>query len=124
MVKPEALEAAITGQTKALILNSPSNPTGMLYDRKTLGKIAELAVRHNFYVISDEIYEKLVYGDAVHISIASLNDEVKTRTIVVNGLSKSHAMTGWRLGYAAGPADVIKAHDKTSKVSQHQTRPQ
>lgn len=109
VVKPEALEAAITDRTKALILNSPSNPTGMLYDRKTLEEIAELAVKHNFYVISDEIYEKLVYGDAVHISIASLNAEIKARTIVVNGLSKSHAMTGWRLGYAAGPADVIKA---------------
>jgi aspartate aminotransferase len=109
MVKPEALEACITGRTKALILNSPSNPTGMLYDRKTLEKIAELAVRHNFYVISDEIYEKLVYDNAVHISIASLGGEIRARTIVVNGLSKSHAMTGWRLGFAAGPADVIKA---------------
>jgi aspartate aminotransferase len=109
MVKPEALKACITSKTKALILNSPSNPTGMLYDRKTLEKIAELAVRHKFYVISDEIYEKLVYDNAVHISIASLDDEIRARTIVVNGLSKSHAMTGWRLGFAAGPADVIKA---------------
>lgn len=109
MVRPEALEACITKNTKALILNSPSNPTGMLYDRKALEGIAELAVKHNFYVISDEIYEKLVYDGAVHVSIASLGDEVKAKTIVVNGLSKSHAMTGWRLGYAAGPADVIKA---------------
>ncbi|HYQ48571.1 MAG TPA: pyridoxal phosphate-dependent aminotransferase [Thermodesulfovibrionales bacterium] len=109
MVKPEALEASITGRTRALILNSPSNPTGMLYDRKTLEKIAELAVRHNFYVISDEIYEKLVYDGAVHISISSLGSEIRDKTIVVNGLSKSHAMTGWRLGFAAGPADVIKA---------------
>lgn len=109
MVKPEALEASITGRTRALILNSPSNPTGMLYDRKTLEKIAELAVRHDFYVISDEIYEKLVYDGAVHISIASLGSEIRAKTIVVNGLSKSHAMTGWRLGFAAGPADVIKA---------------
>jgi len=109
VVRPEALEACITKNTKALILNSPSNPTGMLYDKKALGKIAELAVKHNFYVISDEIYEKLVYDDFVHVSIASLSEEVKAKTIVVNGLSKSHAMTGWRLGYAAGPADVIKA---------------
>jgi aspartate aminotransferase len=109
LLRSEALEASITSKTKALILNSPSNPTGMLYDRKTLERIAELAVKHNFYVISDEIYEKLVYDNAVHISIASLSDEIKARTIVVNGLSKSHAMTGWRLGYAAGPADVIKA---------------
>lgn len=109
MVRPEALEACITKNTKALILNSPSNPTGMLYDKKALEKIAELSVKHNFYVISDEIYETLVYDNFVHVSIASLSEEVKARTIVVNGLSKSHAMTGWRLGYAAGPAEVIKA---------------
>ena len=109
MVRPEALEACITKNTKALILNSPSNPTGMLYDKRALEKIAELAVKHNFYVVSDEIYETLVYDDFVHVSIASLSEEVKARTIVVNGLSKSHAMTGWRLGYAAGPAEVIKA---------------
>ncbi len=109
MIRPEALEAGITKNTRALILNSPSNPTGMLYDRKTLEKIAELAVKHNFYVISDEIYEKLVYDDFTHISIASLGEEIRAKTIVVNGLSKSHAMTGWRLGFAAGPADVIKA---------------
>jgi aspartate aminotransferase len=109
MLRPEALEACITKNTKALILNSPSNPTGMLYDKKTLEKIAELAVKYNFYVISDEIYETLVYDGFAHISIASLSEEVKAKTIVVNGLSKSHAMTGWRLGYAAGPAEVIKA---------------
>lgn len=109
MVRPEALEQYITKKTKAFILNSPSNPTGMIYDRKTLEKIAELSVKHNMYIISDEIYEKLVYGDAEHISIASFGNEIRDRTIVVNGLSKSHAMTGWRLGYAAGPAEVIKA---------------
>jgi aspartate aminotransferase len=109
VVKPETLEACITRNTKALILNSPSNPTGMLYDRKTLEKIAELALKHNFYIVSDEIYEKLVYDNFAHISIASLGEEVRAKTIVVNGLSKSHAMTGWRLGYAAGPADIIKA---------------
>ena len=109
MVRPEALEACITKNTKALILNSPSNPTGMLYEKRALEKIAELAVRHDFYIISDEIYEVLVYDDFVHVSIASLGEEVKAKTIVVNGLSKSHAMTGWRLGYAAGPAEVIKA---------------
>jgi aspartate aminotransferase len=109
MLRPEALAGAITKKTKALILNSPSNPTGMLYDRASLEKIAELAVKHNFYVVSDEIYEKLIYDGAEHISIASFNSEIKSRSIVVNGLSKSHAMTGWRIGYAAGPADVIKA---------------
>ncbi len=109
MVRPEAIEDKITGKTKALILNSPSNPTGMVYDRKALEKLAELALRYNFYIISDEIYEKLIYGDASHISIASLGDEVKLKTIVINGLSKSHAMTGWRIGYAAGPAHIVKA---------------
>jgi aspartate aminotransferase len=109
MVRPEELKEKITNKTKALILNSPSNPTGMVYDRKALENIAELALRHDFYIVSDEIYEKLIYGDAGHISIASLGQEVKKRTIVINGLSKSHAMTGWRLGYAAGPANIIKA---------------
>ncbi len=109
LIRPEALAAAITKKTKALILNSPSNPTGMLYDRASLEKIAELAVKHNFYVVSDEIYEKLVYDGAEHISVASFNSEIKARSIVVNGLSKSYAMTGWRIGYAAGPSDVIKA---------------
>jgi len=90
-------------------LNSPSNPTGLTYDRRALEAIAELAVKHNFHIISDEIYEKLVYDGTVHISIASLGREVKDRTIVINGLSKSHAMTGWRIGYAAGPSAVIKA---------------
>jgi aspartate aminotransferase len=109
MIRPEALAKAVTKKTKALILNSPSNPTGMIYDKATLEKIAELAIKHDFYVISDEIYEKLIYGGASHISIASLGTEISKRTIVVNGLSKSHAMTGWRIGYAAGPADIIKA---------------
>lgn len=108
-VSPEALEECITERTKALILNSPSNPTGMIYDRKALEKIAELALRHNFYVVSDEIYEKLVYDGVEHVSIASLGKEIKDRTIVVNGLSKSHAMTGWRIGYAAGPSEIIRA---------------
>jgi aspartate aminotransferase len=109
MVRPEALEEKITKKTKALILNSPSNPTGMIYDRKTLEKIAELSLKYNFYIVSDEIYEKLIYGEGVHISIASLSDEVKQRTIVINGLSKSHAMTGWRIGYAAGSANIVRA---------------
>lgn len=108
-IRPEALEERISSKTKALILNSPSNPTGMIYDRPTMEKIAELALRHNFFIISDEIYEKLVYDGAEHISIASIDKDVKKLTIVVNGLSKSHAMTGWRVGYAAGPADIVKA---------------
>ena len=108
-VRPEALEERITKKTKALILNSPSNPTGMIYDRKTLEKIAELALKHNFYIVSDEIYEKLIYGGAEHVSVASLDNEVKMKTVLINGLSKSHAMTGWRIGYAAGPAEIVRA---------------
>ena len=103
------LEKAITKRTKAIVLNSPSNPTGLAYDRKTLEEIAAVAVKHRIYVISDEIYEKLVYDGFTHISIASLNPEIKELTIVVNGVSKSHAMTGWRIGFAAGPRDVITA---------------
>jgi aspartate aminotransferase len=103
------LEQAVTKKTKALILNSPSNPTGLAYDRKTLEEIAALAVKHKLYVISDEIYEKLIYDGFQHVSIASLGQEIKDLTIVVNGVSKSHAMTGWRIGYAAGPKDVLTA---------------
>ncbi len=105
----QKLEKAITKKTKALVLNSPSNPTGLAYDRKTLEELAAIAVKHRIYVISDEIYEKLLYDGFTHVSIASLNQEIKGLTIVVNGVSKSHAMTGWRIGYAAGPKDVITA---------------
>jgi aspartate aminotransferase len=103
------LEQAVTKKTKALVLNSPSNPTGLAYDRKTLEEIAAVAVRHHLYVISDEIYEKLLYDGFKHVSIASVGKEIKDLTIVVNGVSKSHAMTGWRIGYAAGPKDVLSA---------------
>ncbi len=108
-IDPQLLKNKLSGKTKALILNSPSNPTGLAYDRKSLEAIADLAIRHDFYIISDEIYEKLTYDGFSHISIASLSNEIKQRTIVVNGLSKSHAMTGWRLGFAAGPKDIIQA---------------
>ncbi len=103
------LERAFTKKTKALVLNSPSNPTGLAYDRKTLEEIAAVVVKHRIYVISDEIYEKLLYDGFTHTSIASLGPEIKNLTIVVNGVSKSHSMTGWRIGYAAGPKDVISA---------------
>lgn len=109
MLRPDVLESKITKKTKAIILNSPSNPTGLTYDKKTLQAIAEIALKHNVYIISDEIYEKLVYDGTEFISIASLDKDIKDKTIVVNGLSKSHAMTGWRIGYAAGPKDIIKA---------------
>jgi aspartate aminotransferase len=109
MLKPEVLKTKITKKTKALILNSPSNPTGATYNKKTLTEIAEIALKNDLYIISDEIYEKLLYDDIEHISIASLDKEIKDKTIVINGLSKSHAMTGWRIGYAAGPKEIIKA---------------
>ncbi|MCX7988477.1 MAG: pyridoxal phosphate-dependent aminotransferase [Thermodesulfovibrio sp.] len=109
MLLPEALKEKITPNTKAIIINSPSNPTGFIYDEKTLQAIAEIALKNNLYIISDEIYEKLIYDNNKHISIASFSEEIRERTIVVNGLSKSHAMTGWRIGYAAGPVEVIKA---------------
>lgn len=108
-IEPELLKTKLSARTKALILNTPSNPTGLAYDKRSLEAIAELAVKHDFYIISDEIYEKLTYDGFSHISIASLGEEVRQRTIVVNGLSKSHAMTGWRVGFAAGPKDIIKA---------------
>ncbi|RJQ55897.1 MAG: pyridoxal phosphate-dependent aminotransferase [Nitrospiraceae bacterium] len=103
------LEEKLSDRTRALILNSPSNPTGLAYDGKSLEAIAGMAVKHDFYIISDEIYEKLTYDGFSHISIASLGGEIKKRTIVVNGLSKSHAMTGWRIGFAAGPKEIIGA---------------
>ncbi len=109
MLRPEAIESSITKKTKALILNSPSNPTGLTYDRKTLEKIAEVVLRYGIFVISDEIYEKLTYDGFKHVSIASFDNEIKAKTTVVNGLSKAYAMTGWRIGYAAGPKELIKA---------------
>ena len=108
-VRPEEIEKRVTHRTKALILNSPSNPNGSVLPRETLEKIADLAVEKGFYVISDEIYEKLIYDGCEHVSIASLGERIKAQTVVVNGASKAYAMTGWRIGYAAGPAAVIKA---------------
>ena len=101
-------ENAITPKTKALVLNSPSNPTGMVYNEQELREIADVAVKHNIFVISDEIYEKLMYGDAKHVSIASFNDDIKKLTIIINGVSKSYAMTGWRIGYTACEPEIAK----------------
>lgn len=106
------LENAITENTKCMIFNSPGNPTGTVYTEEELREIAELAVKYDFYVISDEIYEKLIYDDNEHISIASFNEEIKERTVVINGVSKAYAMTGWRLGYAAANKDIIIAMNK------------
>jgi aspartate aminotransferase len=104
---PQILKDHITSKTKALILNTPSNPTGLLYTRQELMKLIEPILDSRIYVISDEVYEKLVY-DAEHVSIASLGEEIKSHTILVNSLSKIYAMTGWRVGYAAGPEEVIE----------------
>ncbi len=109
LVDADALRPFVTERTKALILNSPSNPNGSVWSRTLLEGIAALAVEKQFYVISDEIYEKLIYDGEEHVSIASLGDEIRAQTIVVNGVSKSYAMTGWRIGYAAGPKAVIRA---------------
>ena len=103
------LESRVTPRTKAIIVNSPCNPTGATYDRATLEAIAEVALRDDLVIISDEIYEKILYDGAQHISIASLGPEVASRTLVVNGVSKAYAMTGWRIGYAAGPKELITA---------------
>lgn len=109
LVDADALRPHVTERTKALILNSPNNPSGSVCSRALLEGIAALAVEKQFYVISDEIYEKLIYDGETHVSIASLGDEIRAQTIVVNGVSKSYAMTGWRIGYAAGPKAVIRA---------------
>jgi len=106
---PGRLKAAITPKTKLLVLNSPSNPTGAVYSRAELESIAEVVLETGIAIISDEIYEKIIYDEARHVSIAALSDAMKTRTIVINGVSKSYAMTGWRIGYAAGPKEVMTA---------------
>lgn len=105
----EELEEAINENTKAVYLNSPSNPVGAVYTKEELESLAEVILKHKIFVVSDEIYEKLIYDGQEHVSIASLNDEIKEWTILVNGMSKSHAMTGWRLGYSAASKDVIAA---------------
>ncbi len=108
-VTGKELESKITNKTKCFVLNSPSNPTGSVYGPEELKVIAALAVKHDFFVISDEIYEKLIYGNMKHISIASLGKDIYDHTVTVNGVSKSYSMTGWRIGYAAGPLEVMKA---------------
>ncbi len=104
-----SFEKYVTPNTKLLILNSPSNPTGAVYSRAQIQEIADLAVSKGIFVLSDEIYEKVIYDGTEVVSIASLGDKIKELTITVNGLSKSHSMTGWRIGYAAGDAEIIAA---------------
>ena len=115
---PEQLKNAITSKTKAVILCNPSNPTGSAYTKAELEAIADVVDQNEFYVIADEIYEKLVYGNYKFVSFPSLRESLKSKTILVNGLSKSHAMTGWRIGYTAGPEDVIKS---INKIQSHST---
>ncbi|HEY3298569.1 MAG TPA: pyridoxal phosphate-dependent aminotransferase [Armatimonadota bacterium] len=114
----DMLRAAVTSKTKILMLNSPSNPTGAVYSRAELEEIAQIAVEKGFYIIADEIYEKIVYDGNEVVSIASFNDDIKKLTVTINGLSKSHSMTGWRLGYAAAELDIIKA---MSRIQDHST---
>lgn len=106
---PEQLRAAITEKTKAVVINSPSNPTGMLYSKEELEELGRICLQHNVLIVSDEIYEKLIYGENKHVSIAEISEELKQQTIIINGVSKSHSMTGWRIGYAAGNEQIISA---------------
>ena len=108
-ITPGQLEKSITPRTKLLILNSPSNPTGAAYSKAELEALAHVIVKNDITVLSDEIYEKLVYDGFKFVSIASLGEEIKKRTILVNGLSKSHSMTGWRIGYLAAEKDLVSA---------------
>lgn len=114
----EALEKAVNGKTKAMILNSPNNPTGTAYTKEELEKIATFAQKHDIIIISDEIYEKLLYGESGHISIASLSEDAYNRTIVINGVSKAYAMTGWRIGYAAASEKITSL---MSNIQSHTT---
>ena len=108
LVSAEKIESAITDKTRAVIINTPSNPTGMIYSTEELRKIAKLCVEKNIYVISDEIYEHLIYDGGKHVSIASLGEDIKDLTIIINGVSKTYAMTGWRIGYTASNAKIAK----------------
>jgi aspartate aminotransferase len=105
----EQIKHAITPRTKVFVLNSPSNPTGAMWPRATIEALAELAVEHGFYVISDEIYEKIVYDGNTSVSIAALGPDIKKQAITVNGMSKTYSMTGWRIGYAAAEAEIVAA---------------
>ena len=114
----EKLKENITPKTRAIVINSPCNPTGTVYSEKELYSIAELAVNNNIYIVSDEIYEHLIYGDIKHVSIASFGEEIKDITITVNGLSKTYSMTGWRIGYTASNVKIAKA---MSNIQSHAT---
>ncbi|NLP34473.1 MAG: pyridoxal phosphate-dependent aminotransferase [Clostridiales bacterium] len=117
-VTAEQIDAACTSNTKALIINSPNNPSGMIYTREELEAIAEVVVKRDIYVVSDEIYENLIYGDNKPVSIASLGEEIYKRTITCSGLAKSYSMTGWRIGYTASSKEIAKV---MGSVQSHQT---
>ncbi|MFN3678294.1 pyridoxal phosphate-dependent aminotransferase [Thermosynechococcus sp.] len=117
-ITPAQLEAAITPKTRLFVLNSPSNPTGMVYTPAEIRDLATVIVRHQLWVVSDEIYEKILYEGANHLSIGAVSEAVFERTIVCSGFAKAYAMTGWRVGYLAGPADLIQA---TTKIQGHST---
>ncbi|MFS0776335.1 pyridoxal phosphate-dependent aminotransferase [Neobacillus sp. 3P2-tot-E-2] len=108
-ITPEQLGSVISERTRAIIINSPSNPTGVIYTAQELQELGKLCLEKNILIVSDEIYEKLIYGEHKHVSIAQLSPELKEQTIVINGVSKSHSMTGWRIGYAAGNREIIEA---------------
>ncbi|MFD1928167.1 pyridoxal phosphate-dependent aminotransferase [Sporosarcina siberiensis] len=108
-VTAEQIANAVTSKTKAVIINSPGNPTGMIYSKEELQTIADVCLDKDIWIISDEIYEKLIYAGQKHVSIAQLSDDAKQRTLVINGVSKSHSMTGWRIGYIAGDQEVVNA---------------
>jgi len=117
-IEPRKLEKKIKElcNPKCIILNSPNNPTGSVYTKSELKKIADICLKYDLLIISDEIYEKLIYDGLKHVSIASISEEIRERTIVINGISKAYAMTGWRLGYAAGPTEIIKY---ASRIQSH-----
>lgn len=116
-ITPESIEQALTPKTKAIVINSPSNPTGATYSKEELKAIADVCVKNKILIISDDIYEKLIYDNFKFTSIAQVFPEAKDITVVINGLSKTYAMTGWRIGYAAGPKDIISAMSKIQSQS-------
>ena len=116
-ITPSDLEKAITPKTRALVINSPSNPTGAAYTGEELTALTQVALTHNLLIISDEIYEKMVYDGFPFISVASLGEEIKKNTVVCNGVSKTYSMTGWRIGYAAGPPAIIGAMNNIQSQS-------
>jgi aspartate aminotransferase len=116
-LKPEVLANKITKKTRAVVINSPSNPTGSAYTRDELEQLAIICIEKNILIIADEIYEKLVYDNFQFTSVAAISNEVKAQTVVVNGVSKSHSMTGWRIGYAAGNEDIISAMTRIQSQS-------